>query len=158
MFELTADWWELIVRVSLIYVFLAVLLRLSGKRELGQLGPLDLLTMLLISETVSPALTAGDDSVTAAMIASATLVVLTVALAAAMYASRFIERVVDGEPRLLVNDGQLLRKAARAERITKSELEAALRKQGLTSLDEVETAFVETDGEISFVKREQGRG
>jgi uncharacterized membrane protein YcaP (DUF421 family) len=150
---MSADWWELIVRVSLIYVFLAVLLRLSGKREIGQLGPLDLLTILLLSETVSPALTAQDDSVTAGMIASGTLVVLTVLMAAGTYGSRRFERVVDGEPRLLVVRGELLQDAARAERITDNELQAALRKQGLTSLEDVEAAYVETDGQISFIKR-----
>jgi uncharacterized membrane protein YcaP (DUF421 family) len=63
---MTAEWWEIIVRVVAVYIFLMVLVRISGKRQLGQLAPMDLLTILLVSETVSPALTADDDTLTAA--------------------------------------------------------------------------------------------
>jgi uncharacterized membrane protein YcaP (DUF421 family) len=155
MFEPTADWWEIIFRVSLLYLFLLTFLRISGKRELGQLGPMDLLTMLLIAETVSPALTAEDDSLTTAMIASGTLFILTIAMATATYFSRIVERVVEGAPRVLVRAGVLDDDVQRAERITDSELEAAMRKQGLRSLAQVDEAVVETDGQISFLKRNE---
>lgn len=153
MFEMTTDWWQIIVRVALIYVFLLVLLRVAGKREIGQLGPMELLTMLLISETVSPALTDEDTSVSAAMIASGTLVALTLLIAMATYASRRMERAVEGQPRTLVERGNVNRAVMRSERITEGELESALRKQGLRSVAQVEEATVEADGQISFIKR-----
>ncbi len=155
MFEMTAEWWEPIVRVTIIYVFLLVLLRLSGKREVGQLGPMELLTILLISETVSPALTAEDSSVSAAMLASGTLIVLTVLIAVVTYLSRAFERVIEGAPRALVQAGQLNRATLRAERITDADLQASLRKQGLRSLDQVEEATVENDGQITYIKKEE---
>jgi uncharacterized membrane protein YcaP (DUF421 family) len=155
MFEMTAEWWEPIVRVTIIYVFLLVLLRLSGKREVGQLGPMELLTILLISETVSPALTAEDSSVSAAMLASGTLIVLTFLIALVTYLSRALERVIEGAPRALVEAGELKPATLRAERITDAELHASLRKQGLRSLDQVEEATVESDGQITFIKKEK---
>lgn len=155
MFEMTADWWQVIVRVSTIYLFLLVVLRVAGKREIGQLGPLELLTMLLISETVSPALTAEDDSVTTAMIASGTLVVLTVLIAAGTYASSKLERLIEGEPRVVFENRELKADVMRGERITRPELDSALRKQGLRSLDQVEKATVEPNGELSFIQNEK---
>lgn len=153
MFDPTIDWWEPIVRVSMLWIFLLVLLRLSGKREIGQLGPMELLTMLLISETVSPALTAGDESVTTAMIASGTLVALTLGLALATYRSKAVERAAEGQARPLLRDGQLDRGTLRAERITQGEIETALRKAQLRTLDEVDYAFVEPDGQITFIPK-----
>jgi len=153
MFEMTADWWEVVVRVAVLYAFLLVLLRISGKREIGQLGPLELLTMLLISETVSPALTAEDASVTAAMIAAGTLLVLSILVAVATYASRPVERLIEGQPRRLVSGGTLDPAARRAERITDTDIAAALRKQGLRSLSQVEEATVEANGEITLIER-----
>lgn len=155
MFEMTADWWEIVVRVALIYVFLLVLLRVAGKREIGQLGPMELLTILLISETVSPALTAEDTSVSAAMVAAGTLVALTALIAVATYASRTLERFVEGKPRVVIENGELKRDVMRGERMTDADVEAALRKQGLRSLRQVETATVETTGEVSFIKRKE---
>jgi uncharacterized membrane protein YcaP (DUF421 family) len=153
MFETTIDWWEPIVRVSILWLFLLVLLRVSGKREIGQLGPMELLTMLLISETVSPALTAGDESVPTAMIASTTLVVLAVALAVATYLSKTVERAAEGTARPLVREGQVEQRAQRAERITDQELATALRKAQLRGLEDVEAAFVEPDGQITFIPK-----
>lgn len=149
MFELTTPWWELIGRVTVIYVSLLFLLRLSGKRQLGQLTPMDLLTMLLVSETVSPALTAGDDSVTGGLIAAAALVALSVGIAAASYSSRRFERVVEGSPVILIRDGVIDRRVMAAERITDAELAIALRREGIEHSSEVRLAVVEPSGEIS---------
>lgn len=151
MFELTTPWWELIARVSLIYCSLLFLLRLSGKRQLGQLTPMDLLTVLLVSETVSPALTAGDESVAGGVTAAATLVVLSVAVAGASYRSRRFERLVEGSPVVVIRDGIVDRRVMASERITDTELEIALRRQGVEQSSDVRLAVVEPSGEISCV-------
>lgn len=153
MFEMTADWWEIIVRVVAVYIFLMVLVRVSGKRQLGQLAPMDLLTILLVSETVSPALTADDDSLTAGGIAAGTLFVLTFVFAVVTYRLRWFERVTEGTPSVLIRDGTLDTEVMASERITTQELETALRAHGVTSLAEVTLAMVETSGEISLIKR-----
>ncbi|MGK2964303.1 MAG: DUF421 domain-containing protein [Tepidiformaceae bacterium] len=149
MFELATPWWELILRVTVIYCALLFLLRLSGKRQLGQLTPMDLLTMLLVSETVSPALTAGDDSVPGGLIAAATLVGISVAIAGASYRSRRFEKAVEGTPVVVVRDGVIDRRVMRRERITDTELQIALRQQGIRDIADVRLAVVEPSGEIS---------
>lgn len=158
MFEMTADWWEIIFRVTAIYLFLLILVRVSGKRQLGQLAPMDLLTVLLVSETVSPALTAGDDTLTAGALAAGTLFALTVLVALLTFRSRWFERVTEGTPEVLITDGQLDPKVMAAERITMQELDTALRKNGIGALGDVTLAMVEPSGEISFIKREKQSG
>ena len=155
MFQMTAEWWEIIVRVVAVYIFLMVLVRISGKRQLGQLAPMDLLTILLVSETVSPALTADDDTLTAAAFAAGTLFALTFLFAWLTYRMRWFERVTEGTPKVLITDGRLDTNVMASERITTQELGTALRAHGLTSIGDVTLAMVETSGEISFIEGEK---
>jgi uncharacterized membrane protein YcaP (DUF421 family) len=147
-----------VLRVAIVYFALLVLVRLGGKREIGQLGPLELLAMLILSETVSPALTAEDTSLTASLTASATLLLLTGIVGRLKYRSRRIERWLDGGPVVLVRDGKLIAAGMRKERITQAELDEALRRNGLEKVDEVALAVAEQDGEINVVKRAAERG
>ena len=144
---------EIAARVTLIYLALLLLVRLGGKREVGQLGPLELLAMLILSETVSPALTAQDTSLTAALAAATTLLLLTGVVGRLTYHSPTLQRWIDGEPVVLVEDARLVEEAARSERIAEPELQAALRSHGLESLAHVRQAVVEPSGEISVVPR-----
>jgi uncharacterized membrane protein YcaP (DUF421 family) len=155
MFEMSTDWWEIIVRVVLVYVGLLVMVRLSGKRQLGQLAPMDLLTLLLVSETVSPALTGEESSVTGGMLAAGTLFVLTLVIAVLAYRLRGFEAISEGTPRVLIRDGQLFEKVMASERITVQELGTALRMNGVQTIDEVMLAMVEPSGVISFITRNQ---
>lgn len=143
--------WEIAVRVIGIYLMLLVLVRLVGKREVGQLGPIDLLAMLILSETVSPVLTKQDESLGAAGIAAATLLGLGAAIGRLSYWSPAVERLVDGKSTILVEDGRLRADVARRERITMSELAQALRSAGLEHLHDVQRAVIETNGQISVV-------
>lgn len=157
MFEMTEDWWEIIVRVVLVYVGLLVLVRLSGKRQLGQLAPMDLLTLLLVSETVSAALTGEDSSVTGGMLAAGTLFVLTFIIAVLAYRFRGFETVSEGTPRVLIQDGRLNEEVMASERITVQELGTALRMNGVSVIDDVMLAMVEPSGAISFIKAEKSK-
>jgi uncharacterized membrane protein YcaP (DUF421 family) len=142
---------EIVLRVCVLYVALVLMVRIAGKREIGQLAPLDLLAMLILSETVSPALTAGDDSLTGALTAAGTLLALTALIGRLGYHSRRVERFIDGLPVELVREGRLLDDAARRERVTRQELESALRRAGVERLAEVRRAVVEPNGEITVV-------
>jgi uncharacterized membrane protein YcaP (DUF421 family) len=144
---------EIVVRVAVLYLALMAMLRLAGKREIGQLSPLDLLGMLILSETVSPALTAGDTSLPGALLAAATLLALTGLAGRLSYRSRRLERWIEGTPTVLVVNGVLDEGAARRERITQQELEGALRRHGVGSLAEVRRAVVEANGEITVICR-----
>ena len=144
---------EIVLRVAVLYVSLIVLVRVAGKREVGQLGPLDLLAMLMLSETVSPALTAGDTSLPAALTAAATLLALTAAIGRLTYHSRFLERWIEGRPVILVEEGNLLEEAARAERISKQDVESALRRNGLATAAGARLAVLEPSGEITVLPK-----
>jgi len=141
----------IVLRVVLVYVALVVMVRVAGKREIGQLGPLDLLAMLILSETVSPALTAQDDSLPAALTAAATLIVLTAGMGRLAYRSRRIERLIEGRPVELVREGKLDAAAAQQERVTRQELETALRRGGVETVTEVRRAVIEPNGEITVI-------
>jgi uncharacterized membrane protein YcaP (DUF421 family) len=154
MFETsTGQVLEIVARVAIIYVACMVLLRISGRREMSELSPMDLLAMLLLSETVSPALTAGDESVTAGVVAATTLIGLCVATGWLSFKSRKFERIVQGEAAVLVHDGVVRPAILRRYRISADDLETALHQQGLLSVAEVARAFIEPDGEITIVKR-----
>ena len=151
MFAPTTSLLEIVARVALIYLGMILLLRLAGKRELGQLAPLDLLGMLLLSETVSPALTGQDHSLPAGFTAAATLLLLTVLIGRACFRSRRVERWIDGEPVVLARDGKLFDQACERERISRQELDAALRKNGVLVAAETKLIMLEADGSISVV-------
>jgi len=144
---------EIIARVTIIYVACMVLLRVSGRREMSQLGPMDLLTMLLLSETVSPALTGGVDSITGGLIAAAMLMTLSVLTSWLAFRSRTADRIIQGDAVLLIKDGKVNGEVLRRYRITDEDLRMSLHQQGLLHTSDVARAFVEADGEITIIKR-----
>jgi uncharacterized membrane protein YcaP (DUF421 family) len=144
---------EVVVRVVVVYLTLLVFMRFAGKREVGQLGPLDFLSMLLLSETVSPALTAQDVSLPASLTAAATLLVLTGFVGRLTYWSRTAESLIDGVPTKLIDHGAVESSACRRERISKQDLEIALRKEGVEHVTDVKYAYVEPTGRITVIPR-----
>jgi len=144
---------EVVVRVAVVYLTLLVFIRFSGKREIGELGPMELLSMLLLSETVSPALTAQDNSLPASLVAAGTLLALTGIVGRITYHSRTMERLIEGVPRDLITAGVVNERTLRQERISGQELKMALRKEGVQSPDDVQAAFVEPNGRISVIAR-----
>ena len=156
MFEPSRSLVEIVFRVCVLYGALVVMVRLAGKREVGQLAPLDLLAMLVLSETVSPALTGQDTSLSAALVAAATLLAATALLGRLAFRSRRAERWIEGAPVVLVEDGRIVEAAARSERVTRQELESALRRHGLDDVSVVRRAVVEPNGEISVLTAPDG--
>jgi uncharacterized membrane protein YcaP (DUF421 family) len=142
---------EMVIRVAVIYVFLMVGLRLMGKREFGQLSPFELVTLLLIPEILTDALTAGDSSLTAALTSVSTLLVLVFLTSVLAYRSPTFGRWTEGEPQVLMQDGHLVPSAMHRERVSPEEILAEMHKVGLERLDQVKWAVLETDGRISFI-------
>ncbi len=143
---------EIFARVVAIYVFLLVLVRIAGKREVGRLSPMEFLSALLLSETVSPALTGGDQSLAGALVAASTLMLLTIASNFLSYRFRWFEVLTEGAPDLLIRSGRVDRRVMEKEKITQQQLEAALRREGIDSVAAVRKAFVEPSGDITIVK------
>lgn len=153
MFELTVPWWELILRGVVVYAFLLLLLRLTGKRQVGQLAPFDLVLLLVLSNAVQNAMNGGDNSILAGVISATTLVVLNLGLGYATYKSKKLEAMIEGQPEVLIHNGQLYTRVMERAMLTNHELHAALRQNGCLSVDEVHSAILENNGAISVVAK-----
>ena len=146
---------EIVGRVTVIYVAAMILLRLSGRREMAELGPMDLLAMLLVSEAVSPALTGGDDSLGAGLLAAATVMALGVLVSWMTFRWRRAERLITGEAAVLIDHGKLRPEVLRRYRITNDELRAKLHENGLQRVEQVKRAYVEADGDVTIIEEDQ---
>jgi uncharacterized membrane protein YcaP (DUF421 family) len=153
MFVLGVPLIEKIVRPALVYAFLVAGLRLAGKRELAQLNPFDLVVLLTLSNTVQNAIIGNDNSVTGGVIGAGTLLVLNYWVNRLLYGHERLERLVEGEADLLIENGVVCEDALRRELITRVDLEMAAHKQGFASLDEIERAVLEPGGGMSFFAR-----
>lgn len=156
MFVLSLPVIEKIFRPVIVYIFLVAGLRLAGKRELAQLNPFDLVVLLMLANTVQNAIIGNDVSVTGGLIGAATLLALNALVVRFLYRHRRLDEVVEGSVDFLVQRGRLNMPVLEREIITIPELEAAARKQGIASLDEVETARLEPGGAISFITHQPG--
>jgi uncharacterized membrane protein YcaP (DUF421 family) len=126
------------------------LLRFIGKKHVGELSPFDLVVLLIISETVDGSLIGADKSLTGGLISAATLVVVAQLVGYLTWRFRSIERIVDGEPRILVRHGQICDDVMHAEQVTRAELMEALRREGCSSLVNVRFAILETDDSVAL--------
>jgi uncharacterized membrane protein YcaP (DUF421 family) len=142
---------EIAGRVAVVYVACMVLLRVT-RREMSELGPMDLLTMLLLSETVSPALTGGDDSLAAGIVAAVSLMALCTLSEVLAFRSRRAEKVIQGTAVVLIDDGKVDGKVMRRFMITDEDLHATLHEKGLLRVDQVKRAYVEADGQITIIE------
>ena len=150
MFVLGLPVAEKVARPVLVYVFLIVGLRLAGKRELAQLNPFDLVVLLTLSNTVQNAIIGDDNSVIGGVIGATTLLAVNYVVVRFLFDHEKLDRLVEGEPDVLMKDGQLCVDRLRAELITRNDLEAAAHKQGFSSLDEIDRAILDPGGSVSF--------
>ncbi len=153
MFVLSLPVAEKMLRPVVIYAFLIVGLRLAGKRELAQLNPFDLVVLLTLSNTVQNAIIGDDNSVTGGVIGAATLLALNYVVVRFLYTHETLDRVIEGDADVLVENGVVKTERLRKEVITRGELEAAAHKQGFSSLDEIDRAILDPGGTVSFIPR-----
>jgi uncharacterized membrane protein YcaP (DUF421 family) len=145
---------EVIARTAIVYLFLVVVMRLSGKRAVGQMSILELVVVLVISDAVQNSMIGENTSIWGGLVAVATLLTLDFVLNNLMWWSRRVRRVIEGEPRLILRDGQLLSKAMAEEKVLAEEVRAAVRAEGYERLDDVHLAVLETDGRISVIAKD----
>jgi uncharacterized membrane protein YcaP (DUF421 family) len=148
---------DTVLRVALIYVFVLAGLRVLGKREFGQLSPVELVTLLMIPEIVSQALIGEDYSLVNAAIGVATLLVLVFVTSLVMHRSEKAEYIIVGRPTVLVRGGELIVDAMNEMRVTSGELFSEMHKAGLARLDQVQWAILEDDGRIAIVPTDAAR-
>ena len=150
MFHLGLPVAEKVLRAVIVYLALVALVRLAGKRELAQLNPFDLVVLLTLSNTVQNAIIGDDNSVVGGLIGATTLIGVNYLVVRFLYGHERLERLVEGDPNVLIENGKVLTHRLREELITLPEIETAAHKQGFASLADVDRAVLEPGGTISF--------
>ena len=146
---------QIVLRTGVIYLLVLIGVRLSGKREVGQMTPFDLTLLLLLSNSVQNAMTGPDTSLAGGVIAASTLLVLNYFVANVSGANRRFRKLIQGEPSLLVHDGQVIESHMAREHVSMDELHRALREHGINSVDQVALSVLEVDGSISCLKYDE---
>jgi len=153
MLNIAIPTWELILRAAVVYGFLLVLLRITGKRQIGQLAPFDLVLLLVLSNAVQNSMNGGDNSLVGGLLSAFTLVALNYGVGYAIFRSKRLEALVEGRPQVIIHNGRVFEDVMRSAKLTHHELSAALRQAGCSCAEEVQAAILENNGSISVVTR-----
>ena len=144
---------DIVLRAAAGFLFVLFLTRVVGRRELGSMEPFDLILLVMIGDLVQQGITQNDFSVTGLVLAGGTIGLMTVLVSYGAFRLPFLRPIVDGEPVIIVEDGKPIMRNLKRERITIGELEAQARLQGHASLEPVQWAVLETNGQISFIAK-----
>jgi uncharacterized membrane protein YcaP (DUF421 family) len=155
MWNIAVPWWELVLRSTVVYAFLLTLIRITGKRQIGQLAPFDLVLLLVLSNAVQNSMNAGDNSLIGGLLSATTLIVLNSLLAYATHRNKRIEALIEGRPQVLIHNGKLYDQVMRDANLTHHELTAALRQAGCLAVEDVRYAVLENNGSISVVTKKE---
>ena len=143
---------EKVLRPVIVYVFLVLLLRVFGKRELAQLNPFDLVVLLSLSNTVQNAIIGNDNSLTGGLIGALTLLAINYVVVRFLFQHRRLDEIFEGKPTVLIDKGQIVEKALAREMLTRAELVTVLHRQSFSGLEEVDQCVLEPGG-IFYISR-----
>lgn len=155
MWRASLPLWQFVFRGAIVYIAVLALMRLGGKRQVGQMGVGDFVAILLISNAVQNSMNGGDNSITGGIILAATIIILSMFISYTTYKSKRWENIIQGHPTLLVHKGEVLHQNMKKELLNHYELKALLRRQGVHSIDEVAAAILESDGTLSITKESE---
>jgi uncharacterized membrane protein YcaP (DUF421 family) len=144
---------DIVLRAIVLYLFILLLTRAVGRRELSTLEPFDLILLVTIGDLVQQGVTQNDFSVTGALLAVGTIGVLTVVFSYLPWRFRVLRPVLEGVPTIVVEDGDIVERNLKRHRLTQEEVAAAARVQQIASLAQVRWAVLETNGQLSFIKK-----
>jgi uncharacterized membrane protein YcaP (DUF421 family) len=144
---------DIVVRAAFLYAFVIVVMRVIGRRELSSMTPFDLVLLIVLGDAIQQGLTQDDYSVTGAVLAVATIASLQVFTSYLSFRSSRARKVLEGEPLVVVDHGEIVQHNLKRERMTEDEVAEEMRQQQISSLDEVEWAIIESNGSISFIKK-----
>ena len=153
LFQLSAPWWIFVLRATVIYLLVMLLVRVSGKRAIGQLTPLDLVLLILIGNAVQNGINGGDNSLTGAAVMASTLIALNYAVAWLVARSRRVQHLVEGEPVVLARNGKVFAHVLQRELVSERDFHEALRMGNVRCADEIGIALLETNGHITVIPR-----
>lgn len=145
---------DIVLRASAMFAILYLLLRLLGKREVGQLTTFELVVIVVLGDLIQQAVTHNDFSITGATLAISTFAFWGLVMSWLSFKSPRLEKLLDGEPRVIVRDGEVLHANMRRDRLTMSELHTEMRLAGIAHVEDVAWAILETQGKISFIKKD----
>ena len=151
MFNMAVPWWELVIRSIAVYAFLILILRISGKRQIGQLAPFDLVLLLILSNAVQNSMSGGDNSLIGGLLIASVLVGVNFIVGYATYKSKKLEALIEGRPQIVIHNGQLYEDVMAKCQLTHHELDAALRQAGCDRIADVRSAILENNGVISVI-------
>jgi uncharacterized membrane protein YcaP (DUF421 family) len=144
---------ELVIRATVVFFFIFLVTRIAGRRELSTLEPFDVILLVVLGDLVQQGITQSDESVTGTLIVISTITLLSVGVGWVSFRSRTARLVAEGEPIVLVQDGTVIERNLRRERLTRADLEEEARQQQISSLDEIRWAILETGGSISIIPK-----
>ena len=144
---------DLVLRAVAMFVFLFVLTRIIGKRELGSLQPFDLLLLIILGDALQQGMTQDDYSITGAVLIVGTFASLQVLLSWMSFRFPRTRPILEGEPIIVIQDGEPIARNLRRERLTVDDLTEGARRQGIAHLADVHFAILETDGTLSFLQK-----
>jgi uncharacterized membrane protein YcaP (DUF421 family) len=153
MWQLSFPWWHFVVRAVVVYFFMLVLLRMTGRRQVGQLAPFDLVLLLILSNAVQNAMNANDGSLTAGFILATTLVVLNGLVGRLTFHNKRLEALLEGRPEVLIYEGKVFKNILDREKISDLDLITALRATGCESTEDVHLAILENNGHVSVLRK-----
>ena len=149
---------DIVLRASVMFFALYLLVRVMGKRELAQMTPFELIVLVVFGDLIQQGVTHNDFSLTGAILAISTMGFWALAMSWATFVSPKAAAILDGEPRVIVRDGEVVRENLRRDRLTRSEILSEMRLAGIARLSDVAWAILEPQGKMSFIKREAAGG
>ena len=144
---------DIVIRAGIAFLFILLLTRIVGRRELNTLEPFDLILLVTIGDLVQQGVTQNDFSVTGMALAVGTIAMLTVLFSYLSWRFQVLRPVLEGQPLILIEDGKVIEKNLRRNRLTQEEIAAEARNQQIDSFDKVRWAVLETSGKISFIQK-----
>jgi uncharacterized membrane protein YcaP (DUF421 family) len=144
---------DLVIRATVVFFFIFLITRIAGRRELSSLEPFDVILLVVLGDLVQQGITQSDESVTGTLIVISTVTLLSVGVSWLSFRSKGVRLVTEGQPIVLIQDGELIERNLRRERLTRGDIEEEARKQQIGSLSEVRWAILEKAGSISFISQ-----
>lgn len=156
MLDLKVPWWEFPLRAFIVYAALLVMVRVSGKRTVGQFTPFDLVLVIIIGEGLSGSLTAGDESLIGGLVVAGVLIGLNFLVATATARSRTLDHLIEGRPVLVARDGRIYWDVLKRQRLSEAEFREAMRRAKCLHDDDIRFALLEPGGDITVIGRTAG--
>lgn len=155
MWHLSFPVWQFVIRGTVIYIFALVLIRLSGKREIGQMGAGEFVAILLVSNAVQNAMNGGDNSITGGLVLATVIIGLSVLIAYVSSRSPVADRIIRGQATVLIRDGKLVEGNVRRQFLSREEIQSAIEDQGADDISQVDLAVLESNGKVVVRKKRE---